>query len=172
MLPILYTDTDAVRSVLGITEEDIKDDDLVARDLLRELRIDLNTWLPTHAAIYAYGDLTTPTDTQVTQYDLLVTYAKYYCALLVARSTLALAAAQQVGDGKNTMARFTPFSLQQLQEQLAGKVMEMKNALATLFSAEATTVVSLAQFTGVGQAIDPVVGATPVSPPTPSFIGG
>lgn len=171
MIPILYTDSEGVRSVIGVDDRDIPDEMLSSRKLDVELLLDLSRWLPNHASVYSYLDAPSPTDAQVIQARILQVYSQYYCALLVSRSTLPLAAAQQVGDGKNALSRFTPFNLQALQDQLAAKVAELKQQLTEAVTPEVTAA-PFTQFVGVGQDYDPVIGPLPVTAPAVGdFVG-
>lgn len=154
MLPIMYTDTDRIRSVLGIDEADLADDAIVARDLNKELRLDLLSWIPDHQTHFEAADLSTATEEQISIADAITLYATYYCSVLVVKS-LQLAAPQMVSDGKNTLSRFTPMDWQALYNYLAERAAFYRSLLLDLIS----TPLSSAPYnplSGVGLSVDPV----------------
>jgi hypothetical protein len=158
MQTLLYTDTDQVRSVLGLSSKDLDDAQLVSRKLDTELKLDLVSWLPTHAALYATGNDVGAADADKNIADALVMFSTYFCAGLVGMS-LPLGAPQSISDGKNSMARFTPHAWQELTSKSQERMSFYKNLLQELVSTATGAVTNYSQFAGVGLSIDPVTGA-------------
>lgn len=156
MTPISYTDTDRIRSVLGIDEEDVSDDQIANRDLEKELRLDLLTWVSTHATVYDAGQVSNATETEQSAADALVLYCTYFCAVLVAKS-LQLSAPQQISDGKNAMSRFATIDWPGIMDHLWERREFYKAALQGALST--TTVRTYSPFSGVGLGTDPVTAA-------------
>jgi len=154
MAEILYTDTDQIRSVLGVDSSDISDQALLDRNLDKELRLDLLSWLPTHAALYAVGVATDASETARSTSDAITLYCTYYCAVLSAQS-LKFSAPQQVGDGKNTLSRFPTMDWDKLIRDLSGRAAYYKGIVSDL-TAQTATVASITLFSGVALAVDPV----------------
>jgi hypothetical protein len=157
VLTVLYTNTDKIRSALGLDDKDISDKQLTDRDLDKELRLDLTSWLPTHATLYTTGTSTEATDTQQLIADALVLYSTYYCSLLSARA-MRLAAMQSHSDGKNTLERFATVDWQKIEMDLRERAAFYRDQLLAL-AAQSVTQVEIKFFEGVGLAVDPVTAA-------------
>ena len=154
MITIIYTDTDKIRSALGVDDEDIGDAQITDRNLDKELRLDLVSWLPTHAALYTSGTSVSATDSEQMTSDALVLYSTYFCAVLMV-SALRLAAPQQVSDGKNSLTRFPTIDWQRLDSDLRAGMARAKAAILKLQS-QASTETDVVLFAAVGLASDPV----------------
>lgn len=155
---ILYTDTDRIRSILGVSDQDIKDDQITARGLSKELRLDLLSWAPAHEALYYAGSLGSATDMEQSLADSLTLYSTYFCTVLVVKS-LQLSAPQSISDGKNSMNRFATMDWQgltlHLKERLAFYKVFIQDA------ASATPVVPVYNpFAGIALATDPVISSS------------
>jgi len=122
MQSIIYTDTDQIRSVLGVDDQDLSDPQITDRNLEKELRLDLLSWVPTHAASYELGISGSATDAEQSIADSLNLYCTYFCTILVIKS-LQLSAPKSVSDGKNALSRFDTIDWQgltlHLKERLA-----------------------------------------------------
>ena len=154
MQTLLYTDTDKIRSVLGVDVKDVNDARITDRDPEKELRMDLLSWIPTHAALYAAGIANGASETQISISDALGLYSTYFCGKLVAKS-LQLAAPQAISDGKNSLSRFNTIDWQGLNNFLSERAAFYKSLLQELVVTTSTTVDYIA-FAGVGLAVDPV----------------
>lgn len=154
MATILYTTTDAVRSALGATAFDVTDAQMTDRGLERELRVDLNDWLPTHSTIYTEGTTGSPTALQQRKADMLILYSMYFCAYLMALAA-PLWAPNQVSDGKNTMKR-NALAAKEFADTLLARAGAMKEDI--LEELGEAGVSPMAFFVGVGDAFDPVTG--------------
>lgn len=55
---VLYTNTDAIRGCLGITENELYDEMIVSSRFDLQLEVDLDTWLPGHGALASAADAT------------------------------------------------------------------------------------------------------------------
>lgn len=155
---VIYTDTDQIRSVLGLSDKDMDDTQLVSRNLAVELKLDLVSWLPTYATLYDAGLAPTATATEQSITDGLTMYCTYFCASLVSMSA-PLAAPQSVSDGKNSMSRFSPMAWQDLTTKTSERMAFYKNLLQGLVGSVTGAVSNYAQFATVGLAVDPVTGA-------------
>ena len=123
MQPIGYTDTDSIRAVCGVTEEDLEDAQLVSRGLGKELNIDFLSWLPTVEDIANTG-----TDVQI---DAVTLYSTYFCAHLASQA-LRMAASQKESDGANAMDRFANIDWDAMQNQLKERAAFYKSILISL----------------------------------------
>lgn len=98
MVPLLYVDSDQVRAALRCAPEDLPDGMFGAGVLERDLALDLDGWLPTHAAI---GD---ESSLEARPRNLLRSYCVNWLALRVL-ATMPLSLPTQVSDGKNSETR-------------------------------------------------------------------
>lgn len=55
---VLYTNANAIRGCLGITENELYDEMIVSSRFDLQLEVDLDTWLPGHAALASAADAT------------------------------------------------------------------------------------------------------------------
>lgn len=121
MLQIAGTDTDRVRSVLGITFKDMTDDQMVIRDLEKELILDVSSWVSNLEALKEIVNMGTATAEEVNVLDAIGLYSTYFCARLVIPS-LQLGAAHSISDGKNAMDRFASINWDQLYDRISERV--------------------------------------------------
>lgn len=146
MQVIGYTDSSQIRATLGIDEEDISDEDMLARNLDKELNLDLFSWLPNHESIAFTSE----------QEDALQLYATYFCAALVADS-LKMAAPQSVSDGKNQLNRFSEASdWEKLKASLWSRAATYKKFLVDALGTPSVKTIKM--FSGVAASYDPVTG--------------
>ena len=122
-----YTTTEAVRGCLGVDEDDIPDAYMVDSKLDVELTVDLDSWLATHAALYAAGTAVSPTAEEAAIAAKISLYAQWFCALELANRPMTLP--QNNSDGK---AQFTRFKVDfaKVAELAAAKVAKYRAALA------------------------------------------
>lgn len=154
MTPILYTDTDSVRSLLELTEQDLSDQQMHPVILEAELLVALRKWLPTHSTVYAAGVADSATDDQRHALRLLQLYAHYICAAWVI-GTAALSLPKEISDGKNTIKRFdSDEAVQALRSALFAKAAAYKNDLLSALGGAAVPVKS--PLLGVAPSYDPV----------------
>jgi hypothetical protein len=146
MLPILYTDTDQVRAVIGITDKDMSDTQITVRAPDKELTFDLLSWCPNYATISS----TPPFG------DALQLFSTYFIARLLVNS-LQLGAMKAIGDGENTMERFSPADWDKIYSKLDERVEFYKRYILTNNPTYATVPVTPAYFQAAGLAIDPVL---------------
>jgi predicted component of type VI protein secretion system len=98
VITVLYTSSDSIRAVAGVSAVEFPDDVLSARNLEAELGIELLEWLPAHADVAAARS----TPEEVALSDALGLYCANYCAASLLRP---LALLTKVSDGKNSMER-------------------------------------------------------------------
>lgn len=123
---ILYTSTDAIRAVVGVTETEVPDAMITDQHLEMQLKTSLYGWLPTYAAIYTDGTGATPTAEQEYMKDLLVSYCMFFGGVRIVEMILALR--ESVGDGKSQVTRFD-LNFGELLSTLKGRMSEAQEAL-------------------------------------------
>lgn len=129
MLPLTeYTDTDAVRAVVGVTDNEVPDLMLTQQGLTLSLTLDLGEWLPSHATIYAEGNAQSPTESQLQKWRYLQLYSQFYCATSLVEF-MQLAVPQMIGDGKDEMRRFTNFDFDKLLAKFKAAVARYRTRL-------------------------------------------
>jgi hypothetical protein len=99
-----YTTTEAVRGCLGVDEDDIPDAYMVDSKLDVELSVDLDSWLATHAALYAAGTAISPSTAEAAIAAKISLYAQWFCALEMANRPLTVPLI--TSDGKAQINRF------------------------------------------------------------------
>jgi uncharacterized membrane protein (UPF0182 family) len=149
-----YTDSDKLRSVLGVSVEELEDAIIAYRDLEKEINVSLHDWLPNHATIYGAGNGIGATADQVYQADLLVLYCTYYAGFLVLTSPLT--AIQKISDGKNLTERFSSTDPKAMQGALLLRAQNYQGLLLAAQGQTTTNSLMLTQFSGAGLADDPV----------------
>lgn len=122
-----YTDSHSVRAVIGITENELTDHQMVAMLLEDQLLIDLAGWLPTHADVYSAGISALPGSAESLKYKKLRLYATYFMASRVDLFQLALP--HTVSDGKNSLKRFEGVDFDELSAKLLGMAEKMKTEI-------------------------------------------
>jgi hypothetical protein len=155
MLPVGFTDTDKIRSVLGLSEKDSPDSRLVVRDLEKELNLDLSSWISGIQTIVdsvSYGS-TIPAELNIV--DAIGLYSTYFCAKLVIPS-LQMSAIQSISDGKNSMDRFSSINWDSLYNQLSERVAFYKKL--AMDNNSSVAVVAYPRFSLAGSERDSVVG--------------
>jgi len=124
-----YTTTEAVRGCLGIDASDCPDAMMVDSNLDLELVLDLDSFLPTHAALYATGTGGGATAPQKAVSNRIKLYSQWFCALEMARRPLTVP--QINTDGKAQFDRFK-VDLERLAELCAIKVAKYRADLQEL----------------------------------------
>lgn len=137
-----YTTTEAVRGCLGVDADDIPDAYMVDSKLDVELTVDLDSWLATHAALYAAGGAGGASAAAVAIRTKISLYAQWFCALEMANRPMTLP--QNNSDGK---AQFTRFKVdfEKVAALAAAKVAKYRADLADDIGSggTATPVISL-----------------------------
>lgn len=158
MIPIVYTDTDQIRSVLGISRKDLSDEQLISRNLEKELQLDLSSWVPNHATIYSQAYSGVATDIQQNMSDSITLYSTYYCAKLVL-TTLQMGLKKSISDGKNALNRFDAVDWDKLYDRMSERVTFYRQYVVQNNTTVATTApVSRIMFSISGSSRDPVTG--------------
>lgn len=155
MIPILYTNSDAVRAAIGIKERDYSDKDISNFNLEKKLSLDLRAWLPSHAAISEAAEQATATDGEKDMGAALELYSTAFAALDMLQ-TLRLGVAQSVSDGKNQFSRFSSVDWAALETALIANMRQYRRLLEDAVSGVSTGPTVPAMFIGVGLATDPV----------------
>lgn len=103
-IAILYTDSDAIRAAVGITDVEISDAMMQSQMMETQIKTAVYKWLPTHGTIYAAGTAQGATEQEVHLKDLLVMYCMYFGAVRVVEMIMAMR--QKISDGKSQLERF------------------------------------------------------------------
>ncbi|GAG51395.1 unnamed protein product, partial [marine sediment metagenome] len=85
-----------------------------------ELEVDLATWLPTHATLFATGTGAAATDAETLVAAHIQLYAQWYCTS-ASIDHMRLALPQMISDGKSEMRRFSEPDLDQISAAAAGR---------------------------------------------------
>ena len=160
MLPISYTTSDAIRSLLGLDEDDLSDEQITARNLEKELNMDIASWCSNHVTLADLVNTGLATQVEVDLVDALGLYSAYFCAKLVIPA-MQLGASQKIADGKNSYDRFTTVDFQKIYEQMSEraafyKTFIVNNNVALVVTTLAST---YKPFSLVAPSYDPVTGA-------------
>lgn len=155
MLQILYTDTDFLRSLLGVSEKDLPDKRLIDRNLEKELSMDITSWMSNHAAISNLVNMGTATESEVATMDAITMYSAYFCAKLIIPS-LQLGVAQAISDGKNSMDRFSAVDWDKLNDRMSERVAFYKKIAQGYMSLPEPSQTTFSPFSIANPASDPV----------------
>jgi hypothetical protein len=103
-----------------------------------ELQEDLDSWLSTHAALYAAGEAPAATDSEKRVKNLITLYAQWFCAFEVVSRFLLVP--QIVSDGKNQINRFSKIDLQVAQNNAAARMQRYRTALDETVNSAASAI--------------------------------
>lgn len=123
---ILYTSTDAIRAVVGVTEKEVSDAMITDQQLEMQIKTALYGWLPTYPTVYSEGTSDTATDEQEYRKDLLISYCMFFGGVRIVEMILALR--ESVGDGKSEVTRFD-LNFGELLSTLKGRLDDAQAAL-------------------------------------------
>lgn len=147
------TDSDEVRSALGVTSRDVSDTFITSRNVDRELRIALNEWLPDYATRLATWNADTAT--YQTELDLLKSYAMYMSAYILS-SGLEFLVVREISDSKMTAARFSNTKLDEIRTSMYSKASKFRRMLEEKLGLPTNGTPSI--FSSVSPSYDPVLG--------------
>jgi len=120
LIPVTdYTNSSAIRAAVGITTEDIGDDVIADIKMDKILLSSLDDWLPTHAAVYAAGNVSTPTAQALKDLRNLQLYSQFYCASQI--DIMQLAIANTISNGKDLLRRFEGIDFVDLSARLLAR---------------------------------------------------
>lgn len=153
MITALYTNSDRILSVLGLTSEDLDDTFFQSRDLARSLSVELFTWVPTHASVYK-ADNVSVTDAERYQSDCLIMFCDYFGALKILEGVLGIL--EKETDGQNEYKRFSNLDIPYLTQKLTAEMARYKGLLEQAITPTTTATVQF--FTVSAPTYDPVTG--------------
>lgn len=145
MTDILYTNTSAIRSTIGIDENDISDEMLLSQNLDLQMIDRLEDFLPTYENIYDGSDVGERR---------LKLWCQYFGALQLLENS-ALGIPQKIQANNDQLARFT-LDFDKLKESLRGKVVALESKMI-----EAVSGTTVASFSVMGKStpdFNPVTG--------------
>lgn len=119
MTPILYTDSDAVRAALGVSETEISDALVVNMQIADLLFIELQTVYPDHVALKAAIDSASPTAAQTNLFMKLRLFCQYE-AIVCLLPSVQFWSVQRVSDGDAEMHRFMAGDLDKTIDRFTG----------------------------------------------------
>lgn len=122
-----YTNTDEIRAVIGVTDNEVSDDQLLDMLLEKRLLSELHNWLPAHAALFDTGAASGATADAENDKRNLEIYSAYYCASHI--NFFQLAIPNSAGDGKNAFKRFEGVDFDELSAKLRGEAEKFKDAI-------------------------------------------
>lgn len=122
-----YTNADAIRGAIGLTDNEVTDAMLKDQNLSVALMLELDTWLPTHKAIYQAGRVDVPSSAELAQFGMLRLYSMWWCACRAAKMVLAIP--EKISDGKAEMKRFNDLDLEAIAVEACGMATRYQNQL-------------------------------------------
>lgn len=150
-----YTNSDAVRSSLGMDAGDCPDRNFEDSNMDMQLEADLNTWVPTHATIDSEGVQTGASAAQIAKRNYLILYSQFFCAYQIAKRPMQFIRLH--GDGKSQMARFET-AFKEVAPAALAEMEKYKNLLSNAVSGGTGYSTSL-KVVGISTpAVDPVTG--------------
>ena len=155
------TDTDAIRAVVGVSEDsrELTDEYFASRRVEGALRLELSTWLPaTLAALEGAADAASEGDSAILIWDAVQQAATYWCAHEIAK-TAPIALFQKISDGQNEITR-PVMKHKELLDLLFSSYSEYKDLAVDLFSPTTATTYTASWLAGKSSpSFDPVTGA-------------
>ena len=125
-----FTDTNRIRGVLGFTERDLSDEQIISMESVIELDIELYSWFPDYATTYdTWFNSGAPSAANQNLINLLKSYCTYYSAHLVC-SGLEMLAQRTITDSKMTASRYSGIDLASIRDRMAGKAAGAKEVIA------------------------------------------
>ena len=153
-----FTDTDRILGVMGLTERDLPETQLVSMQIQIELAIELYSWFPDYDTRYdAWYNAGSPVAADQNNIHLLQSFCTFYAAYLVC-SGLELFIQISITDSKMQMSRYANLDLDGIRKRMLANSAKAKKVLAT---AEGIVLPSTTPtlFSSVSPSFDPVTGS-------------
>ncbi len=122
---ILYTDVDAIRSAIGVDDDDIEDSMITGQDMELQMTYDLLKLMPDHEA---------QSSDELVEMKLKL-WCMWYGALRLAESPLAVP--KRLGTGKDEYERFV-IDWEEMRVRARGKLAELTKELVPSYSSAST----------------------------------
>jgi hypothetical protein len=155
------TDTDAIRAVVGVSEDsrELTDEYFTSRRVEGALRLELSRWLPaTLEVLEDAADAADEGDDAILIWDAVQQAATYWCAWEVLKSA-PVALFQQISDGQNEVKR-PELKHKELLDLLFSSYSGYKGLAVDLFSPTTATTYTASWLAGKSSpSFDPVTGA-------------
>jgi hypothetical protein len=143
MLTVLYTNTDALRSLVGVTESEWEDHRFQEGSLEKDLRLWLNDWYSGHKVAWDASVAPAATVPQRDMGDMLSQWCLYAGAWLMAPS-LPLLVQQSLADSKTEYKRsFSTRDIATLRANLEERRAYYQNRISAVVNSSPVTVASL-----------------------------
>lgn len=150
------TTSDQVRAVFGASVKDLAESVFTNFDLDTELKLDLREFCTTYQAIIDDSGHGLTAADRLLAYDMLKTYAKYWCALTIS-SGAQFSILQKVTDGSNEGQRFKEESLAEFRGNLGAKTAKLRTSITEIVSSTVDATPSL--FGVANSGYNPVTGS-------------
>ena len=138
-ITIGYTNSDAVRAAVGVTDNEFPDTALSSLLLEKALYLDLYQWVPTHAAVHAAGVASGATTEAQMKASSLELYSTWFAARQIANTPFGVL--NKITDGKEEVARFLDAKvLAQVAAHASSQLAEYRQQLEDLQGSAAVTV--------------------------------
>lgn len=119
MTDVLYTTTDKIRAVLGVSDTELTDAQITNLSVAEQLELKLNKLYPDHVALKAVIDATTATDEQKLIWKNILLWCQFAGAVCMLPS-VQFWIAQKITDGDVEMQRFQKDNLQDTIDRITG----------------------------------------------------
>ncbi len=123
-----YTTTEAVRGCLGLDFNDCEDAVMTDALLDVELEVNLDSWLPAHATLFAAGGVVGAAAAAVKTRKLIRLFSQWWCAREIAARNLLVP--QVNTDGKARLDRFK-VDLELVEQKAASRCAQYQSLLVT-----------------------------------------
>ncbi len=117
MSSIFYTTTEAIRAVLGVTDVEVEETQILNLGIDTQLELETDVVYSDHATVKAAVDANTATTDQQRVWKILQLFCQYQAAVFMLPG-IQLLVAQKITDGDFEMQRFMKDSLQETEAKI------------------------------------------------------
>ena len=152
-MDVSYTTTNAIRAALGVTDREVKDNQITDLAVADMVNIELKEVYPAHAALKQKIDDDTATPEEEFTWSILLQYVKYEAAAFMLPQFQTLIV-QKISDGDAEMSRFQATNLQ----DTLNRILTMRDKYRGMLQIEggALPQETLSMFSVVTPTYDPV----------------
>lgn len=164
-IEVLYTNTDAIRSALGVTASEIADAQITDLGISDQLLFSLETVYPDYATLKTAIDGGSATDAEKRLWKALQLFCMYESAYIMTPELQTLLA-QKITDGDAEMQRFQKDNL----EDTISRIIQARNKYVSILTAANTGIIApktLVHFGTAQPAYDPVTNTGTNPSPVP-----
>lgn len=128
MISLLYTTTDKIRAILGVTERELADKQVEDVSVVERTLLKLKQVYPDHADLASKISGGTATDDEKSTWSILNIYCDYLGASFLLPQ-IQMLVFKRVSDEAATVHRYGPDDLQSLRDQILGALDEYEDLL-------------------------------------------